>query len=226
MRGLALRNPRSWLALVFGALALGSGLAWMLAAGWGVAPLDAFIAGSAEITGLTVGTLIIVISVLFLIGSWMLGSPPGWGTPVAFIGVGAVVDLWNLVVFDLVGWSPAEWSIALRIVLWIVGFALFAGGVVATLASDLGANPYDQIVRAVHERFGISLWLSRLLFDAVILAVAFALGGAWGAGTVALLVLMPVAMGSLTPLFRRWVHGEKSVPGVIGEVEAGGLPAR
>ena len=226
MRGLALRNPRSWFALVFGALALGTGLAWMLAAGWGVAPLDAFIAGSSEITGLTVGTLIIVMSILFLIGSWMLGSPPGWGTPVAFIGVGAVVDLWNLVVFDLVGWSPAEWSIALRIVLWIVGFALFAGGVVATLASDLGANPYDQIVRAVHERFGISLWLSRLLFDVVILAIAFALGGAWGAGTVALLVLMPVAMGSLTPLFRRWVHGEKSVPGVIGEVEAGGLPAR
>ena len=226
MRGLALRNPRSWFALVFGALALGTGLAWMLAAGWGVAPLDAFIAGSSEITGLTVGTLIIVMSILFLIGSWMLGSPPGWGTPVAFIGVGAVVDLWNLVVFDLVGWSPAEWSIALRIVLWIVGFALFAGGVVATLASDLGANPYDQIVRAVHERFGISLWLSRLLFDAVILAVAFALGGAWGAGTVALLVLMPVAMGSLTPMFRRWVHGKKSVPGVIGEVEAGGLPAR
>jgi len=226
MRSAALRNPRSWAALILGAFSLGTGLAWMLAAGWGVAPLDAFIAGSSEITGLTVGTLIIVMSILFLIGSWMLGSPPGWGTPVAFIGVGAVVDLWNLVVFDLVGWSSAEWSIALRVVLWIVGFALFAGGVVATLASDLGANPYDQIVRAVHERFGISLWLSRLLFDAVILAIAFALGGAWGAGTVALLVLMPVAMGSLTPMFRRWVHGKKSVPGVIGEVEAGGLPAR
>lgn len=226
MRGRALRNPRSWSALIVGAFALGTGLAWMLAAGWGVAPLDAFIAGSAEITGLTVGSLIIVVSVLFLIGSWMLGSPPGWGTPVAFIGVGAVVDLWNLVVFDLVGWSPADWSIALRVALWTVGFTLFAGGVVATLASDLGANPYDQIVRAVHERFGISLWLSRLLFDAVILAGAFILGGAWGAGTVALLILMPIAMASLTPIFRRWVNGEKRVPGLIGEVEAGGFPAR
>lgn len=226
MRGRALRNPRSWSALIVGAFALGTGLAWMLAAGWGVAPLDAFIAGSAEISGLTVGSLIIVVSVLFLIGSWMLGSPPGWGTPVAFIGVGAVVDLWNLVVFDLVGWSPADWSIALRVALWTVGFTLFAGGVVATLASDLGANPYDQIVRAVHERFGISLWLSRLLFDAVILAGAFILGGAWGAGTVALLILMPIAMASLTPIFRRWVHGEKGVPGLIGEVEAGGFPAR
>jgi len=222
MRGSPHRNPRSWIALLLGAFALGTGLAWMLAAGWGVAPLDAFIAGSSEITGLTVGTLIIVMSVLFLIGSWLLGSPPGWGTPVAFIGVGVVVDMWNLLVFDLIGWTPAEWSVALRIVLWILGFTLFAGGVVATLASDLGANPYDQIVRAVHERFGISLWLSRLLFDAVILVAAFVLGGAWGAGTVALLILMPVAMGALTPRFRRWVHGGEDGPSLVEEMHVGG----
>jgi len=226
MRGSPHRNPRSWIALLLGAFALGTGLAWMLAAGWGVAPLDAFIAGSSEITGLTVGTLIIVMSVLFLIGSWLLGSPPGWGTPVAFIGVGVVVDMWNLLVFDLIGWAPADWSVGLRIAVWILGFVLFAGGVVATLASDLGANPYDQIVRAVHERFGISLWLSRLLFDAVILIAAFLLGGAWGAGTVALLILMPLAMGSMTPKFRRWVHGDEGVPSSVNGLQAGGDRSR
>jgi Predicted membrane protein len=109
---------------------------------------------------------------------------------------------------------------------WILGFVLFAGGVVATLASDLGANPYDQIVRAVHERFGISLWLSRLLFDAVILVIAFLLGGAWGAGTVALLVLMPIAMGWLTPHFRRLVHGETSAKESSNFQEAGEASAR
>lgn len=226
MGGPARRNARSWVALIVGAIALGTGLAWMLAAGWGVAPLDAFIAGSAELTGLTVGTLIVAVSLIFLVGSWLLGSPPGWGTPVAFVGVGAVVDLWNLLIFDLVGWSPADWSVPLRVLLWIVGFALFAGGVVATLASDLGANPYDQIVRAAHERFGISLWLSRLLFDAVILVIAFLLGGAWGAGTVAILVLMPVAMGALTPRFRRWVHGQVSPDAGSGALETDGAPAR
>lgn len=218
MRGGPLRNRRSWIALLLGAFALGTGLAWMLAAGWGVAPLDAFIAGSAELTGLTVGTLIIGVSVVFLIGSWLLGSPPGWGTPIAFIGVGAVVDAWNLLIFDMVGWSPAESSIGLRIFLWMIGFALFAGGVVATLASDLGANPYDQIVRAAHERFGISLWLSRLLFDGVIVIAAFLLGGAWGAGTVAIVILMPLAMGSLTPVVRRWVHRPEAVDGGAAEV--------
>lgn len=207
MRGSPHRNPRSWSALLLGAFSLGTGLAWMLAAGLGVAPLDAFIAGSAEITGLTVGTLIVVVSLVFLVGSWLLGSPPGLGTPIAFVGVGLVVDAWNLLVFDLIGWVPTDWTTALRIALWVAGFALFAGGVVATLASDLGANPYDQIVRAVHERFSISLWMSRLIFDAVIVVIAFALGGAWGAGTVAILILMPVAMGSLTPVLRRWVHG-------------------
>jgi uncharacterized membrane protein YczE len=212
MAGAQHRNARAWLALVLGAVSLGTGLAWMLAAGWGVAPLDAFIAGTSELTGLTVGTVIIAVSLFFLVGSWFLGSRPGWGTLIAFVGVGAVVDLWNLVVFDLLGWDPASWVIASRIGLWMVGFALFALGVIATLASDLGANPYDQIVKAAHERFGIALWMSRLAFDGVILVFAFLLGGAWGAGTIAILVLMPVAMGSVTPVVRRWVHDQSKAP--------------
>ncbi len=140
MGGAPHRNARSWIALVLGAVSLGTGLAWMLAAGWGVAPLDAFIAGTSALTGFTVGTVIIGVSLVFLVGSWILGSRPGWGTLIAFVGVGAVVDAWNLLVFDFLGWSPATWTIALRVGLWAVGFALFAGGVVATLASDLCAS--------------------------------------------------------------------------------------
>ena len=206
MPGAAHRNPRSWLALTLGAFSLGTGLAWMLAAEWGVAPLDAFIAGTSELTGLTVGTVIILISLFFVAAAWLLQSRPGIGTPIAFVGVGVVVDVWNIVIFDVGSLSPGDWSIAARVATWVVGFALFASGVVATLASDLGANPYDQIVRVVHEKFGISLALSRLAFDGVILVGAFLIGGAWGAGTVAILILMPIAMGWLTPRFRTWVH--------------------
>ncbi len=116
MGGAPHRNARSWIALVLGAVSLGTGLAWMLAAGWGVAPLDAFIAGTSALTGFTVGTVIIGVSLVFLVGSWILGSRPGWGTLIAFVGVGAVVDAWNLLVFDFLGWSPATWPMSLRIV--------------------------------------------------------------------------------------------------------------
>jgi uncharacterized membrane protein YczE len=201
------RNPRSWVSLLVGAVALGTGLTWMLAAAWGVAPLDAFIAGVAERTGLTVGTVIIIVSSVFLVGIFLLRSRPGWGTLIAFVGVGVIVDVWNLLVFGLLNWSPDEWATVARIALWAVGFGLFALGVVGTLASDLGANPYDHITRSFHERFGWPLWVSRLTFDAVILVLAFLVGGAWGAGTIAILVLMPVALAVATPRVRAWVHG-------------------
>ena len=206
MTRVAHRNRRAWVALAFGALSLGTGLAWMLSAAWGVSPLDAFIAGAAEVTGLTIGTVIVLLSLVFVVASWVLGSRPGLGTPIVFVGVGAVVDVWNIVIFDALTWTPADWSVAARVALWIVGFVLFAGGIIATLASGLGANPYDQIVLVVHERFGIPLALSRLLFDAVILLAAFLIGGAWGVGTVAILILMPLALGWLTPRFHSWVH--------------------
>ena len=219
------RNRRAWIALVVGALSLGTGLAWMLSAAWGVSPLDAFIAGSAEITGLTIGTTIVLLSLVFVVASWALGTRPGIGTPIVFVGVGVVVDVWNIVIFDALTWTPADWSVMARVALWVVGFVLFAGGIVATLASDLGANPYDQIVLVVHERFGIPLALSRLIFDAVILFAAFLIGGAWGVGTVAILILMPLALGWLTPRFRSWVHalhGEEQA----SQVTAGGATGK
>ena len=206
------RNGRSWLALILGAVALGTGLAWMLAAGWGVAPLDAFIAGMSRLTGLTIGTVIILTSSLFLVGAWFLGSRPGWGTLIAFVGVGAIVDAWNLLMFDWIGLAPDTWTIVARVLLWSVGFGLFALGVIATISSDLGANPYDQIIRAAHERFSTPLWASRLAFDGVVVLLAFVAGGAWGAGTIAIVILMPVALSALTPRIRTWIHGSEQAP--------------
>lgn len=218
-RGTPLKNPRSWASLLLGAVALGTGSAWMLAADWGVTPLDASIAGAAERTGLTVGTVIIILSIVFLIGILLLRSRPGWGTLIAFVGVGVIVDVWNLLVFDLLGWSPAEWVTIARIGLWAVGFALLAFGVIGTLASDLGANPYDHITRSFHERFGWPLWDSRLTCDAVIPILAFLVGGAWGAGTVAILVLMPLALAVATPRVRTWVHASDAPQGHESDVQ-------
>lgn len=206
------RNRRSWVALILGAAVLGTGLAWMLAAGWGVAPLDAFIAGMSRLTGLTIGTVIILTSSLFLVGAWFLGSRPGWGTLIAFVGVGVIVDAWNLLMFEWIGLAPDTWLMVLRVLLWLIGFALFALGVIATMSSDLGANPYDQIIRAAHERFSIPLWASRLAFDGVVVLLAFIAGGAWGAGTIAIVILMPVALSALTPRVRLWIHGPEQAP--------------
>lgn len=202
------RNSRSWLALGLGALSLGTGLAWMLASEWGVAPLDAFIAGSAELTGLTVGMLIVLLSVLFVAAAWMLGSRPAIGTPIVFVEVGLVVDLWTIVIFDALGLAPDDWSVATRVAVWVSGFLLFSAGVAATLASNLGASPYDQFVRVVHEKFGISMAISRLVFDGVVLVIALVIGGAWGVGTVAILILMPLALRWAIPVLHPWIHDE------------------
>ena len=85
------RNRRARVALLVGALLLGTGLAWMLSAAWGVAPRDAFIAGSADVTGLTIGTVIVLLSLVLVMGGALgLGTiallvvlPPvlGWMTP-------------------------------------------------------------------------------------------------------------------------------------------------
>lgn len=197
------RNARAWVANVAGTVLVGVGIGVMLLAGMGVSPLDAAFAGVARATGLTVGTVIIVASVVFVAVAWALRHPPGIGTVISFFGIGIAVDV-TMMVLSPVG--LADGALLVRVAGWAVGLAVFAVGVVLLIGSRLGASPYDQIVQAVAARLRISMGRSRLLFDVTALVVAFLLGGAWGVGTVVLLLTMPLVLNRALPVAHRVIH--------------------
>lgn len=197
------RSPRAWAALLLGAMCVGIGLGMMIDANFGVAPLDAFFTALSRRSGLSVGVVLFCISVLMVLMSWALGLKPVIGTLVSFIGISITVDL-TRVVGDAIG-AP-EWPIGARIAWWILGLLLFCAGIVGLFSSDLGASPYDQLVRSVAYRTGRSLGTSRLVIDAIGLLMAIILGGSWGIGTVVILVVVPLVLNRVLPIVKPHIH--------------------
>lgn len=198
-----LRTPRAWVALIVGVALVGVGLAMMIDADFGVAPADALFTALSRTSGLSVGTILVIASILMVLMSWALGLKPAIGTLISFIGIAAVVDLTRLAL-DVAG--AADWALAARIPLWIVGLIFFCGGVMGIFSSDLGASPYDQVVRSIAFRTGRSLGVARLIVDAIALLGAIVLGGSWGIGTVIILIVVPIALNRVLPHVKRHVH--------------------
>lgn len=203
-----LRSPRAWAALIVGVVFVGIGLGMMIDADYGVAPADALFTALSRTSGLTVGTILVLASILMVVMSWALGLKPAIGTLISFVGIAVVVDATRI----LLGVAGApEWAMAARVPLWILGLLLFCAGVMGIFASELGASPYDQVVRSIALRTGRSLGVARVMVDAVALLGAIVLGGSWGIGTVIILITVPLALNLVLPHVKRHVHGQARI---------------
>jgi uncharacterized membrane protein YczE len=198
-----LRTPRAWAALLIGVILVGVGLGMMIDGGFGVAPPDALFTALSRVSGLTVGTTLLLASILMVLMSWALGLKPAIGTLISFVGIAIVVDLTRMLLAAI---DAPDWVVGWRIVLWISGLILFCSGILGIFSSDLGASPYDQVVRSISFRTGRSLGFARLSVDAIALLSAIILGGSWGIGTVIILIAVPVALNRVLPHIKRHVH--------------------
>lgn len=198
-----LRTPRAWAALLIGVVLVGIGLGMMIDADFGVAPADALFTALSRTSGLTVGTILVLASILMVLMSWALGLKPAIGTLISFVGIAVVVDLTRLLLAVV---DAPDAAIGPRIALWIAGLLFFCAGVMGIFSSDLGASPYDQVVRAIAFRTGRSLGFARLAVDAIALLGAIVLGGSWGVGTVIILIAVPLALNRVLPHVKRHVH--------------------
>ena len=198
-----LRTPRAWAALLIGVVLVGVGLGMMIDGGFGVAPPDALFTALSRVSGLTVGTTLLLASILMVLMSWALGLKPAIGTLISFVGIAIVVDLTRMLLAAI---DAPDWVVGWRIVLWIGGLILFCSGILGIFSSDLGASPYDQVVRSISFRTGRSLGFARLSVDAIALLSAIILGGSWGIGTVIILIAVPVALNRVLPHIKRHVH--------------------
>ena len=201
------RSPRAWVSLMLGTAFVGIGLGFMIDADFGVAPLDALFTGLSRQSGLTVGVVLFCASVLMVLMSWALGLKPAIGTLVSFVGISIMVDL-TRALGDIM--SVPGWPIGARMAWWILGLLLFCTGVIGLFSSDLGASPYDQLVRSIAYRTGRSLGFARLITDAMGLITAIILGGSWGIGTLVILVAVPVVLNRVLPLVKPHVHRDRA----------------
>jgi uncharacterized membrane protein YczE len=171
-------------------LFLGLGLygvseAMMFAPAIGVNPWGVFETGIARISGIPVGTVLIVVGALVLVLWIPFRQKPGLGTLANIVVIGAVVDV-------ILGSTPVPHALWLRWALLLSGVALNAVATGMYIGAGLGPGPRDGLTTAVAAR-GHSIRVVRTGIELSVLAVGWLLGGNLGLGTL----VYAVAIGPL-----------------------------
>ncbi len=195
--------------LLVGIPVLGVGIALTLQARLGVSPYDVLHQGIAAKTGLSVGTVVILVGLVILLFWIPLRQRPGLGTVVNTLTVGLVIDLALHVV-------PEPDLLAARIPLLVVGILVTGLGMGLYIGAGLGPGPRDGLMTGLAAK-GFPLWAVRTALELAALAAGWFLGGNVGVGTVA----FAFSIGPLGHFFLAHLHLENVPadlgPGAVGE---------
>jgi len=173
--------------LVSGLFLFALGIVAFLESKLGLAPWDVLHQGIANHMPLSFGEANIVVSVLVVTLAWLLGARVGIGTLANAVLVGGfIVALTSIGVVQ----NLSHESLGVRIGLLVAGVLLTGAGSGIYLAAALGAGPRDSLMVVGAYRLGRRIAVVRAALELCALVLGIALGGTFGAGTVAFAILI------------------------------------
>lgn len=154
----------------------GLSLALLVQAHLGLNPWDVFSQGLSRHTGLSLGAIIVISSVVLLLAFLPLRQRVGVGTVANSLIVGPVLDLGlaRIPAPDALVWR------AVFLVASILGVAVATG---LYVGAGWGPGPRDGLMTGIAAR-GVPVAVARAGIELTVLAVGWALGGSVGVGTV------------------------------------------
>lgn len=173
---------RRMIQLNVGLVLFGVGIGFMLRSGLGVPPWDVFHQGLAIKFGLTVGIWSIIVSFLVLLLWLPLGERYGIGTVLNAVIIGVMIDVTSAVL-------PEAGSTFLAVLMLAFGIVLIGLASGLYIGANLGPGPRDGLMTGI-ARKGLSIRLTRVLLEVVVLATGWLMGGTFGIGTVAFALLI------------------------------------
>ncbi|MFF9407912.1 YitT family protein [Streptomyces anandii] len=186
------RLGRRLIQLYAGLALYGASSALLVEAGLGLEPWNVLHQGLAELTGLTIGVVSIVVGAAVLLLWIPLRQRPGLGTVSNVFVVGLAMD-------GTLAVLPDARTLAVRIPLMLAGIVLNGVATGLYIAARFGPGPRDGLMTGLHRRTGRSIRLMRTVVEVTVVVTGFLLGGTIGVGTL----LYAVAIGPLAQLFLR-----------------------
>jgi uncharacterized membrane protein YczE len=178
--------------LYVGLALYGASSALLVVSGLGLEPWNVLHQGLAELTGLTIGVVSIIVGAAVLLLWIPLRQRPGLGTVSNVFMVGLAMD-------GTLALIPEAHGLAVRIPLLLAGIVLNGAATGLYISANFGPGPRDGLMTGLHRRTGRSIRLIRTALEVMVVATGFALGGTVGIGTL----LYALAIGPLAQLFLR-----------------------
>ncbi|WP_448321539.1 membrane protein YczE [Streptomyces sp. CO7] len=192
---------RRLVQLYVGLTLYGVSTALLLRGGLGLEPWGVLNQGVSELTGLTVGTVSILVGALVLLLWIPLRQRPGLGTVSNVFVVGLTMDA-TLALVPVTDALPVRWPLLLA------GLVLNGAASGLYIAAGFGAGPRDGLMTGLHRRTGRSIRSMRTAIEVVVVLTGFLLGGTVGVGTL----LYALAIGPLVQFFLRLFTPASTAP--------------
>ncbi|MEY2467891.1 MAG: hypothetical protein QOF21_589 [Actinomycetota bacterium] len=162
--------------LVLGLVGVGLGVAMMVDAEVGISPWDVFHQGLHRHTGMSMGTVSILVGLLVFLLWIPLGQRIGAGTALNVLVIGLSINAFLLVPFHPRDTLARYAACVLGVIVISVGGGVYIG-------AGLGTGPRDGLMTGLVAR-GYPLRTVRTLLELGVLVIGWVLGGNVGFGTV------------------------------------------
>ncbi|MCM3412229.1 YczE/YyaS/YitT family protein [Metabacillus sp. YM-086] len=187
---------------LIGLFLMGFGVTLTIKADLGAGAWDALNVGLSNVIGLTVGSWVIIIGVILIfINALIVRGKPKFLAVVTILLIGFSVDFWLIVVMSNVHLS----TLLLQVISLIAGIILISIGVAMYLQTKFPANPIDQLMISLHERFHLNFMIAKTIGEVTALILAFILQGPIGVGTIIITFLIgPMIQWINKPMTKRY----------------------
>lgn len=192
--------------ILVGLLFAGFGGSCYVIAAQGADPVTAFVQGMGRLMGLSVGMSLNIFSgACFVIILFVNRKTIGIGTVMMVGLLGTFMDIFIPLIQGALG---DGFSFVVAVLLLLVGTVLLAFGLGLYQAGGLGAGPSDALNQTISAKTGLAYKWERMIFDAIMMAGGFLMGGNvhWGTlvGMFGVGPIMAPTMTRFIPLVDRW----------------------
>ncbi|MBL8091661.1 MAG: hypothetical protein JNJ43_15095 [Anaerolineales bacterium] len=197
---------RDFFVIQIGFALYGLSIALTIQANLGTSTWSVFEVALANITGLTIGTITILVAFVVLVFVLFFKEKVGWGTLGNILSIGLWLDLFLLII-PSVKENLILQSTMLLAGIWIMGIAS-----AVYIGVDAGAGPRDSLMLAIHRTTKLSLRLARASIELTVFTIGWLLGGPAGIGTLIFAILIGPAVQWAFKVFKVRPHREEEIP--------------
>jgi len=196
-----------------GFLLYGLALALLIRADLGTSTWLVLEIALADILGISIGTMTVVMGFVVLGLALFARERVGWGTLANILSIGPWLNLW----LDWI--STPENNLVLQIGMFLLGVLVQGVATAVYIGVDAGAGPRDSLMLAVHRVTGFSVRVARGSIEVLVVTVGWLLGGPAGWGTLAFALLIGPSVQWAFKMFKVQPHKPEDVvvPAVVGE---------
>lgn len=196
---------RDFFVIQIGFALYGLSIALSLQANLGTNTWSIFEKALADITGLTVGTMSVIVAFFVLLIVLLFREKVGWGTLGNILSIGPWLDLFLYLI------PPLENNLVLQFLMLLAAVLIQGIASAVYIGVDAGAGPRDSLMLAIHRVTKLSLRMARGSVEIIVFTIGWLLGGPAGIGTLIFAILIGPAVQWAFKVFKVKPHKEEKL---------------